>query len=135
MAPCAHLTSSAKISSSGLALIVAERASSRPFSDCSPSVFCASRATSTRAATEQAALSSATERQTWRLVPFGDGVADDEIGVMPLAAAREQGAAGLGIGALAGEVDLAVEPACRAPPAASVVDDEARAFADLGAGR
>ena len=47
-------------------------------------------------------MSSATERQTWRLVPFGHGVAEDEIDVMPLPAAREQGAAGLGIGALAG---------------------------------
>ena len=49
-------------------------------------------------------------------------VADDEIGVMTLPAAGEQGAAGLGVGALAGETDRAVEPACPAPPAARKVE-------------
>ena len=40
----------------------------------------------------------------------GRGVADDEIGVMTLPAPRQQGAARLGVGAFAGEQDLAVEP-------------------------
>ena len=42
--------------------------------------------------------------------PARDEVADDEIGVVALAAAGEQGAAGLGESALADQVDLAVEP-------------------------
>ena len=49
-----------------------------------------------------------------------DGVADDEIGVMTLPAAREQGAAGLGIGALAGRGRCAPSSRLSAPPAARV---------------
>ena len=67
VAPCAHFTSSAKISSSGLALIVAVRASSRPRSDCSASVFCAGARPRPGRRAARSRGPSATARQTWRL--------------------------------------------------------------------
>jgi hypothetical protein len=65
----------------------------QPRSDCSPSVFCAPRATSTRAAMLAAALSSATARQSWRLVPALRRMAHHDIDVMTLLLAGEQRAA------------------------------------------
>ena len=60
-----------------------------------------------------------------------DRMANDEIGVMPLASAGEQRAGGLRIGALALEIDLAVEPGV-APAERERRHDQAGAFAERG---
>ena len=106
-------TSSAKISSSGLALIVAVRARSRPLQrllavgllraarDLDPRRDRAGRLVVGDRAPDLAARAARR------------GVADDEVDVMALAAAGEQRAAGLGIGALAGERDRRRRAGCR----------------------